>query len=123
MYFDESAEAKQYGIENLEAAAKGLLDVADIAGDVFEDKKVNFEDIPHLLRVQSIWGRLKSSPQALQEALDLTKEETDQLRESITAHANELRSDVGPDQLEKIVELGLAAALSVVNLLSAFKKD
>lgn len=115
-------ETKEYGIENLKAAAIGSLQIADVIDDIWADKKINFADIAQALRLNDIWLNLKNSPEAFNELMDLSKEETDELRAAVTAEAKKLSADEDSDYIESIVEKALAAAMTMVNLISSFKK-
>ncbi|HEA19942.1 MAG TPA: hypothetical protein ENH87_03390 [Pricia antarctica] len=116
-------ETPELGIENLKRVAFGTLETFDIVGDILADKKINFSDAVHAMRLQDVYLSFMASPEALKEAQDLTEAETAELKSAIEAKSKELASDKEPDVLENIAKNAFAVAIAVANLLNDLKKD
>lgn len=111
----------EYGIENLKKGIEVVIDLTDTTGDVLADGKVNFADLPHVMSLGSIVEKAKSSSDVVKEALDLTDEETEELRQYAVEYAKSKRADQEPDAYEQIAEDAILALLPIMRLVSRFK--
>lgn len=102
------------GIENLIAVAVAGARLGSIADDIFEDRKVNFADLPHAMSAFSALRDLADVDfgQVVPEAKDLDQIEKEQL---VTEFDKVF--DLANDGLEQKVEAGLKLAIEAASAL------
>ena len=109
------------GIESLKEFSFALLDSADVGSDIWEDKKISFDDAFHLSRFMQILPAIaKSVVNVPAEGLDLTNEEEQELRVAINEKLNTLISDTESDKFEEIAKQAIVSALAFAKVASGF---
>lgn len=106
------------GIENLKVVAKFGIDLGEKAASVLQDGKMTGAEVFELLpALMGIPGIISKKHEIAAEFKDLTSEERTQLNNYIA-----VEFDIPNDQLENKIEKGLAAVISILDLISAFQK-
>lgn len=110
---------EQFGIENLKKVVQFGAKLGEGVADIFEDGKVELGEAAALLpTLMEIPGILANKDKIKDEAKDLSDEERAQLKE---VFATEF--DPADDALEDKVEKSINAAVAVLDLIDAFKKN
>ena len=114
---------EEVGVNSIKKFGDNLLDLADMAGDVWDDKKISFSDAGHLARLVSIAPGIGSSALLLgAELSDLTKDEELELRSYFSDKLKQLNADNESDQIEKVAGLLIDTALKVSQSISEYQK-
>lgn len=105
------------GIENLKKVALFGITLGSDVAKVLADGKVSvLEGFSLLPDLMGITGIIQSAPDIKAEFADLTSEERAELNAYIQG-----TFDIEDDVLENKIEKGIAAAIAVLDLVSAFK--
>lgn len=94
----------EFGIESLKSFGEFLIDSGDLSGKVWEDKRIDFKDIPHAMALPGIVSKAKNSKDVIKEAFDMTDQEADDFESHIKAYAATKKGDIPNEKLEEIVE-------------------
>jgi len=108
------------GTENLEQLCKGVIDLADTAGDALDDGKINLSDIPLLLGLAETVNKFKGAKDALKEAGDLDQSEVEYLRESLKEYLSNKNSDAADDKIETVAGNAIDAGIAIGKLVGSF---
>lgn len=110
---------EQFGIENLKKVVQFGAKLGEGVADILEDGKVELGEAAALLpTLMEVPGILANKDKIKQEAADLSDDERAELKE---VFATEF--DPADDSLENKVEKSINAAVAVLDLIDAFKKD
>ena len=110
---------EQFGVENLKKVVQFGAKLGEGVADILEDGKVELGEAAALLpTLMEVPGILANKDKIKQEAADLSDEERAELKE---VFATEF--DPADDSLENKVEKSINAAVAVLDLIDAFKKD
>ena len=110
---------EQFGIENLTKVVEFGAKLGEGAANIFEDGKVELGEAAALLpTLMEIPGILANKDKIKDEAKDLSDEERAQLKEIFAGEF-----DPEDDAVENKVEKSINAAVAVLDLIDAFKKD
>ena len=110
---------EQFGIENLTKVVEFGAKLGEGAANIFEDGKVELGEAAALLpTLMEIPGILANKDKIKDEAKDLSDEERAQLKEIFAGEF-----DPADDSLENKIEKSINAAVAVLDLIDAFKKD
>lgn len=110
---------EQFGIENLKKVVQFGAKLGEGVADILEDGKVELGEAAALLpTLMEVPGILANKDKIKQEAADLSDEERAELKE---VFATEF--DPADDSLENKVEKSINAAVAVLDLIDAFKKN
>jgi len=107
------------GIENLKQVVKFGVTLGEDVATVLADKKISIVEALSLLPdLIGISGILENKDEIKAEFADLTPEEMQELNDYIA-----VEFDITDDSLEAKIEKAIAAALAVLDLVNAFKKQ
>ena len=110
---------EQFGVENLKKVVQFGAKLGEGVADILEDGKVELGEAAALLpTLMEVPGILASKDKIKQEAADLSDDERAELKE---VFATEF--DPADDALENKVEKSINAAVAVLDLIDAFKKN
>lgn len=110
---------EQFGIENLKKVVQFGAKLGEGVADILEDGKVELGEAAALLpTLMEVPGILANKDKIKQEAADLSDDERAELKE---VFATEF--DPADDALEDKVEKSINAAVAVLDLIDAFKKN
>ena len=110
---------EQFGIENLTKVVEFGAKLGEGAANIFEDGKVELGEAAALLpTLMEVPGILANKDKIKDEAKDLSDEERAQLKEIFAGEFNP-----ADDAVENKVEKSINAAVAVLDLIDAFKKD
>ena len=110
---------EQFGVENLKKVVQFGAKLGEGVADILEDGKVELGEAAALLpTLMEVPGILANKDKIKQEAADLSDDERAELKE---VFATEF--DPADDALEDKVEKSINAAVAVLDLIDAFKKD
>ena len=110
---------EQFGIENLTKVVEFGAKLGEGAANILEDGKVELGEAAALLpTLMEIPGILANKDKIKDEAKDLSDEERAQLKEIFAGEF-----DPEDDAVENKVEKSINAAVAVLDLIDAFKKD
>ena len=110
---------EQFGIENLTKVVEFGAKLGEGAANIFEDGKVELGEAAALLpTLMEVPGILANKDKIKDEAKDLSDEERAQLKEIFAGEF-----DPEDDAVENKVEKSINAAVAVLDLIDAFKKD
>ena len=110
---------EQFGVENLKKVVQFGAKLGEGVADILEDGKVELGEAAALLpTLMEVPGILASKDKIKQEAADLSDDERAELKE---VFATEF--DPADDALEDKVEKSINAAVAVLDLIDAFKKN
>lgn len=110
---------EQFGIENLKKVVKFGATLGEGVADILQDGKVELGEAAALLpTLMEVPGILANKDKIKQEAADLSDDERAELKE---VFATEF--DPADDALEDKVEKSINAAVAVLDLIDAFKKN
>lgn len=107
------------GIENLSKAVVAVGKIGSSIGDAFEDKKIDFKDIPEAVEIITVLPSLTAIKYAelVAEAKDL-----DHSEKLILAQLFNDNFNIVNDSLEATIEEGIEFLLAAVKFLSRFIK-
>jgi hypothetical protein len=110
---------EQFGVENLKKVVQFGAKLGEGVADILEDGKVELGEAAALLpTLMEVPGILANKDKIKQEAADLSDDERAELKE---VFATEF--DPADDALEDKVEKSINAAVAVLDLIDAFKKN
>lgn len=110
---------EQFGVENLKKVVQFGAKLGEGVANILEDGKVELGEAAALLpTLMEVPGILANKDKIKQEAADLSDDERAELKE---VFATEF--DPADDALEDKVEKSINAAVAVLDLIDAFKKD
>ena len=110
---------EQFGVENLKKVVQFGAKLGEGVADILEDGKVELGEAAALLpTLMEVPGILANKDKIKQEAADLSDDERAELKE---VFATEF--DPADDALENKVEKSINAAVAVLDLIDAFKKN
>ena len=110
---------EQFGVENLKKVVQFGAKLGEGVADILEDGKVELGEAAALLpTLMEVPGILANKDKIKQEAADLSDDERAELKE---AFATEF--DPTDDSLELKVEKSINAAVAILDLIDAFKKN
>lgn len=112
----------EFGIDALKSFGEFLIDTADLSGKVWEDKRVDFKDLPHAMALPGIVSKAKNSKDVIKEAFDMNDEEADEFEAHIKTYAATKKGDISGEKLEEIVEDLLLAIPALSRVWSNFQK-
>lgn len=110
---------EQFGIENLTKVVEFGAKLGEGAANIFEDGKVELGEAAALLpTLMEVPGILANKDKIKEEVNDLSDAERAQLKEIFAGEF-----DPADDSLENKIEKSINAAVAVLDLIDAFKKD
>ena len=110
---------ENFGIENLTKVVQFGAKLGEGVADILEDGKVELGEAAALLpTLMEVPGILSNKDKIKEEVSDLSEDEREELK---AIFSDEF--DPADDRLENKVEKSINAAVAVLDLIDAFKKD